>query len=584
VPSSLDLTLDLDPSFTYTASSAVDEISLHATIDETDNGMADGTEVTFLFQGLPSSVNFTLDAGAKHAALTMNDSVDLIFAKLESEDSRGIFGTDYRLIQAAANDIPAHWSVDWAGDDFVLEAKDASNNPAPMGTLAATISTSNDPTVNADKIHPFEISGPGGARIHYSSFLQTIDDRYYNATPGGGAATLAALNALYNNAQVLDSGEDHVVAVFSGGSLDFADLQFTGFQKVAYQPDSDGGHFELDAPSPGLHPLFAGIMLDSDLLALQIDNIPDRAVLDIDLAAHDIHFFTTDDVSATAGNIDFYWGPAGMAQNDQTALRAVMQDTPNDVHIFWNFGFPSGSANFVASNEFTVLFLHQDGSDRFVAGARLQELQAGYNVAFDPHFSVGTFAYVPTSLDLILLTATAGIDNDVNFDGDGNPIIAANGSKPGVDGFFSLYSLTGSPDALMEPGSDTNFDPVGPAPEATEYVPKLSILMKDFREFSLELSVGVHIFGFSGFLDPFIDLDIDVDFDNFVVDFWAGHIDLFIDADPLGEFGYFNAADYRNNTPIHLVPIGTIDFDNLFSEVYTFVGFHHFGDHIDPLA
>src|SRR5262249_39131425 len=156
-----------------------------------------------------------------------------------------------------------------------------------------TISTSNDPGANAAKIQPFKDSGPGGARIHYSDFLATIDSRYYNAAGGGGAATLAALQALYNNAQVLNPGEDHAVARFAGGSLDFADLQFTGFQKIQYQPNDHGGHYEFAAPTPGLHPFVAGTNLDDDFLVAQIDNIPDHATLDIDLNAHDIHFFTT---------------------------------------------------------------------------------------------------------------------------------------------------------------------------------------------------------------------------------------------------------------------------------------------------
>jgi len=152
----------------------------------------------------------------------------------------------------------------------------------------------------------------------------------------------------------------------------------------------------------------------------------------------------------------------------------------------------------VASQEFTVLFLYQDGSTRITAGARLKELQAGYNVKFDPHFDSSTSLDVPTGLDLVLLDAKAGFDNSVNFDSGGNPIIGADNSKPGVDGFFSLYQMTSHPDSLT---------PAGPAPAASEYTPTISFLMGGFKEFSLDLQAGIHIFGLTtGFLDPFVSV------------------------------------------------------------------------------
>ena len=81
----------------------------------------------------------------------------------------------------------------------------------------------------------------------------------------------------------------------------------------------------------------------------------------------------------------------------------------------------------------------------------------GYEVGVDVYFDVDWFGPVPTELALNILTAKAGIDNDVN---DSN--ISANPSKPGVDGFFGLYGMTGSPGAL---------DPAGPAPGGSEYTP-----------------------------------------------------------------------------------------------------------------
>src|SRR5260370_20397628 len=156
------------------------------------------------------------------------------------------------------DNIPAMWDAKWSGGQFVLEAS------APMGKVAATVSTSDDPTTNAGKIMPFQVSGgsggQGGARINYSPYLQAIDNRYFSLGTGA-PVTLAQIQNLYNNAQVLLPGEDHAVATILGGSLDFADGQFTGFQKIAVQPNSNGGHFEFDAPTPRLHPFLAGASL-----------------------------------------------------------------------------------------------------------------------------------------------------------------------------------------------------------------------------------------------------------------------------------------------------------------------------------
>jgi hypothetical protein len=568
IPGSFDFHTDTSNSFVYTASAPIASVSLNGFID---NGLGDHVNTTFLATGLPKNVDFEL-TGSKQATLTMNDSISHIFFDY-SDDTGGLFLLpDYHLVTASMDNIPAHWSADWSGGGLVVEAKDASDNPAPMGVVTATISTSDDPMVNAMKIMPFEMSGPGGARINYSPYLQTIDSRYFgDGAPDGGAATLAALDALYNHAQVLTAGEDHAVARINGGSLDFFDAQFTGFQKIALQPNSNGGHFEFDAPTPGPHPFLAGAGFDANFLVGHIDNIPDSSTLDIDLAAQDIHFHS----SASMGTIDVYYGPAGMAQDSDTAFRAVMQDTPTDVHIFWNFGFPSGSANFVASNQFTMLFLSQNGSNRITAAARLQELQAGYNIAFDPHFSVGTTYGIPTSLDLVLLDATAGIDNDVNFDGGGNPIIAANPSKPGVDGFFSLYRMKST-------NADDVLTPAGPAAGPNEYVPELTFQMKDFREFSFHLSAGVHLF--PAFLDPFIDTHGGPTIvGQFNLDLWAGKVDITTSLFGF-DFGFLNAADWTDNTPIHIIPLGSPTFNVLHDAVFTFVGFNDHSSFFDPLA
>jgi hypothetical protein len=528
---------------------------------------------------LSGAVDGDDDGAVAGLELKMNGNISSINLVLSSENA--ILGTPYQLAQVNIVTVPAHTLAAWGGKRILVEGRDAGGSPLALGSVSALLSTDNDAADIATKLQPFT-AGEGGARINYSPFLQTIDTRFNDA---GSPSITAELDQIYNQAQVLNTGEDHLVGHVVGGTLDIASFQFTGFQELLIDPEKDGGTYEFRKPVAGISPFFVGVGVENIFAMLQIDNIPDLMRLVTNIGNKDITFHVEDDVPPPAGSlshigdIDIYVGEGTTAGDDKLAARVIMKDVPDDVHIFWDFGFPSGSANFDASNEFGLRFLAQDGSHRIVGGMELEDLQAGYNVAFNPHFTVGFTAYVvPTSLNLILLTATAGIDNDVNFDGGGAPIIGANGSKPGVDGFFTLYNMKSSPESLTD--GDGN-DIGAPAPGANEYVPGFSFLMKDFREFSLTLDAGVELF--PAFLSPTIDLHggptLVGDFD---FDFWAPEVD--ITADVLIEFGFFNRADYRDNTPIHIIPLGGIDFDNLHDAVYTLVGFHNFGDHVDPFA
>jgi hypothetical protein len=504
-------------------------------------------------QGLPAVVKFTLDSNSG-ATLAMSDAITQLMFSATSDNT--ILGTGkYKLAQADLNNIPANWSVNWSGGQFVMQATDASNNPAPMGVVTATVSTSDTPSDNAAFLVPFQTAGPGGARVNYSPYLQTIDDRYFSLGTGA-PVTLAEIQNIYNNAQVLGAGEDHAVAKINGGSLAFFDGQFTGFQKIAYQPSSNGGHYEFDAPSPGLHPFLAGAGLDSNFLIGHIDNIPSSATLDINLAAHNIHFHS----SASAGNIDVYYGPQGMAQDSDTALRAVLQNTPTDVQINWDFGFPNGTASFVASNPFTLLFLAQDGSHRLVGGFRLQELDVNYGMDILPlNVTVNTTLLVPTSLTVGLFDAHAAID-------------VGNSGVP-VDGFFNLYSMKSSPDSL---------NPPGPAPGPSEYVPELTFMMRNFTEFTFNLSVGlsISILPVPGIITPSVNVSTSLTGD-FIFDVWQ---DSDINDTLFGAIGYVDAADYSDNTPIQLMPVNSIIIQNHGGLTFSFEGFSDLSDHFDPLA
>jgi hypothetical protein len=670
VPQSFDFSSDLMTSFHYDASDEIASITLIGVVDDTDDATENGTNVEFIFLGLPSEVRFGVTAGAiavingrldvdadggidgdddgevagftvldgrvdldrdgnvdgdddgtlhgvrvldgeldvdddggvdgdddralAGATLLMNDSIDLISLHLDSDND--IFGSGFRLIEASVTEdvgagnpaLPAQWFVNWAGGGFLLEAKDAFGNPQPMGVLAGRISTSNDPVQNDMKLEPFTLNGPiapgsdpildgsDGSRVNYSPFLQEIDKRYYDAS--GAPSVFDRLRDLYAGSEELDAGEDHAIVRLAGsGSLDFASFQFTGFQRISWVPDTNGGQFIFRAPSPGLHPLFGGFEQGGVFTTLQIENIPDEIVVDIDKTGA-ILYDAMDDVDPSAGQIDVYRGPLPVASDTADAIRVIMNDTPAFVHLTWNFGFPSGGVNFDASNEFEILFLAQDGANRITAGLQMEDLQLGYNVEFftfnvAEEFEFGicpVCATLPTAWDLV--RATAGIDNDAD-----GPGIGANFGKPGVDGFFALYKRI-APSPLV---------PAGPAAGAQEYVPLVTALMKDFRELSVSAGITLDPFSPNLFFPISIDVPPPTLHGDFVIDFWSSaNTDAtfginFLDIVDI-TVGFRNVPDYTDNTPIHLVPLDGIIITNVESFVYTLTGFHNFGSHVDP--
>jgi hypothetical protein len=613
VPAHWQLSTNLATAFSYStpfSTSGIDAIVLAATVDDTNDGSQNGTEVSFMLTGLPSELSFTMTPGSG-ATLVMDGALDRIDLTLSSDNE--IFGSDFQLFDATVENIPGRLTLNWGGDDFLFETTDPSGNPAPLGRVTAEVSTSNDPTVNAGKVQPYTLDGPidtgailsgtaGGSRINYSPFLQEIDRRYYNSS--GAPSIFSRLRDIYAGSEQLDPGEDHIIARLDGSAIDYARLQLTGFQKILTDPDGDGGSFELRAPTPGTHPLFVGFEMPGSLLGeyttLQIQDVPDSIVADLDL---DDHF--TYDADASAGEIDLYSGPLPKAADNQDALRAVLKNTPRFVHLNWNFDLgleDTDILTFDASNEFELLYLFQDSglNKRFVGGLRMEDLQVGYDIdlfSFDVAdrwkfcvsdvIDIGPLPDVcspsiPVAWDIV--RATAGIDNDA-----GNHNIGANFGKPGVDGFIAIY------DRISDPGSLIN--PSGPAPGSREYVPLVTGMMKDFRELSLSAAVTLDPF------DPDLVFPFGLDFDatlrgDFMLDFWSSEdinetfgIEVELDFGELGsveiidlEVGIRNRPDYRDNTPIHLFPFEEIDFENLGSAVYTFHGFHGYGDHFDPYS
>lgn len=695
VPASFDLFTDLATELVYTASSGIDSVDLTGTIDDTNDTVANGTDVTLAIDQLPSQVAFNLagrvtpvaggaldvngagvsntddavmagvrvidglldlngdgavngsdngffvgvpviaggldvneqggvtgadNGGVAGATLKMNGGIDSISLDLSSDNK--IVKTDYRLVEASLDDVPAQWAVNWGGGRFLLESKNAAGDPSPLGQVSALVSTSNDATENANRLQPFTLDGPtlagpvldaaagasGGCRVNYSQYLQEIDKRYYNAAAASDATDPSAVferhEDLYCESEQLDPNEDHAIArmgtVAGKKAVDYGSFQFTGFQKVSFVPDADGGHFTLRAPTAGLHPLFAGFEDDDKFTTLQVGNIPDNVEVEIDKSKQ-VTYDATDDTNASFVEIDVYSGPLPMASDGDPATRVVVKPVGTDptpttsyIHTGWNFTPTSGGAFLDNEQELEVLLLTQDGSKRITAGLALEDLLAGYAIdlfSFDvkdsiciiPNLWGGCEVEIPTAWELF--EAKAGITNDA--DGFTPASLATltpetltpDPAKPDLAGFLAIYNREAAPAALVGPDL---------APGGAEFVPLVTLEEEGFRGASASLSVN---------LDP-LDADIlvfsiDVDFDitgKLIFDFWSPENIDFTDDDAIPfipEVGFVDLPSYTNNSPFHVIPgvespIANADFDNVRAWVYTFNGWHGFGVHFDP--
>lgn len=566
IPATFSMTTEFNPLISYTGSSGISSILLDGYVDNSaGNGTADKTHVVISATSLPSE--FALDINpATGATLDMNAAITQVSLELSSDV--GILGSPYQLIQGGLNNIPAKWNINWESGGFLVESKDAADNPSPMGSVTGLISTSKDGPTNDAKIAPLTLDGPNlagvitggdsGCRVDYSEFLQEIDRRYYDV---GASSVKSRLDELYCGSEQLDPGEDHAVALMVGGSLDFASLKFTGFQKIQYAPDANGGHYELKVPTPGLHPFFVGVGLDSNFATLQLENIPDSMVLDIDTAAGLITYDAADDVDPSVGEIDVYYGPLPLANDGSTAVRAILRQTPSFVHIKWDLGFPNGDAWFDASNEFELLFLAQSGSKRVTGGMAMEDLHLHYGIEGPGYTPCDEVAGVDTCYGL--LRATAGIDNDAD---EFASTLAINDSKADLAAFIAVYDLIGGPAALTGSCLGTCPGPVG-----NEYVPLVTAATKDFRGVILVFEIQ---------FDPLLPTSdfwpIDFEYNptgpegQVVVDVWDQGFSV-----EFAGFEYTNDPDYIDNNPWHIIPITTL----------TTAGLHTFSDHdFDPFG
>lgn len=590
------------------------DIDASGAVDGNDDGILVGVAVIDggLDMNRDGVVNGDDDGKLAGAMLRMSAAVPEISFSLTSTNN--ILGIPLQLIEFSILDIPAHWDINWGGGRFLVESRDLSDNPAAMGSIKAQVSTASSQAAIDAKVLPFTEDGDqlggavlgapgdsGGCRINYSPFTQEIDRRFYAA---GADSVLPRLRNLYCDSKQFDPGEDHVLVRLGGPALiDYGSLQISGFQHISWTPDSKGGQFILRAPTAGLHPLFGGFETGGLFATLEVGNIPDEVVIDIDTSEH-VHYDSNDDVDGSILYIDAYVGPLPTAGEGDTAARAILNfpeaivNTSDSVHLDWGFGYPSGGVQFRSSEKFDLLFLGQDGGNKITAGLELEDLHVGYFIDFpslngSDYFCLGVpdptdgciGLNVPTAISIV--EATAGIDNDPD-----DPMIKANPSKPGVSGFFTLYEHPVPPIGLSGACDPTPC----PGPDGAEYLPLLSFLMKDFRLFSLTASIEVdpfpENFGFCIIFPVCVDLEIHPAFDGDIVfDIWSNvDTDFTIDTtDALwGDLGFVNRPDYSENSPIHIMPglddLSNVQFAADHDATITFVGFHDFGDHVDPFG
>ena len=135
----LDLSTDLATDLDYMASDNIDSILLDAVIDTTDNNNSnDEVHVVFEAAQLPSSVDYEL-IPATGATLVMNAPMGLL--SVSASSNVDVFGSGFRLIEAALEDIPEQWEFNWAGHLLV------ETNPSALGQMSARVSMSNNDDV-----------------------------------------------------------------------------------------------------------------------------------------------------------------------------------------------------------------------------------------------------------------------------------------------------------------------------------------------------------------------------------------------------------------------------------------------------
>jgi hypothetical protein len=581
-----------------------------------------------------------LNLTVKNGKVDLNGDGKTTFADTGIYTTVGMLGTCYRRASFSVDDVPARLALGISGDRAVVETRNVLGNLQPASTLDIQLAgvgvpdnikrepfTANGP-VNAGPI----LDGSDGSRIQYSPFLQEIDRRYFQMS--NAASVFERLREVYAGSDELAPGQDGFI-MRQGALTEYYGARFTGFTHASVVRTDTGAEVTLRAPTPGLHPFFVGLQNGAQYTTLSIANVPDEIVAAIDIAGSigktvvpkEITIDATDDLDASLGAIDLYIGPyqpgVGLfAKDSDQATRLVVNFDPafvgtEYIHAGWGFGPLAGGIFFDSSERIEGLFLTQAAGKRTIVGAAMQDIHVGYDVDILSLKGSDKIFGVPTAFELLKLTL--GMDNFA--DGLTADNIADNGEIEGVNdparnisGFFAQYKAIGKP-AKLSGGAAV------PQPSSVEFVPQFSLLARDLTEVSGSVTLefdplpdikGVNLLKLRrtikqvlnlikdaaspSIFEALFDVEPALTFDgDFVFDVWSHKkVNAVFDVLPGKklefEIGFRNAPDYVDNTPIHILPgLGSLadaflnaDFNRIEDLVFTFDGWHGFGDHFDP--
>jgi hypothetical protein len=538
VPQSFDLNTNMRTELHYNASAGIAAIDLNGDVDNSGPDTSDKTTIDFDADVLPATVDFVLTPESG-ATLTMSAPIELLSLDLSSASS--IFGSDYKHIAGSIEDIPDDWTALWG----ISPNPHASlNTSAPLGPVSLVLSK--DVKANTpSKYAPFTVAG--GA-VAYTPFAREIDRRYFRQGAGDDdvreTAFMSRLDGLYGSTSQLDSGEDHVIIredskfiSVRGTGFQCLSAQFGpgSFQCVADTVNAGEANASLLLPVAGVHPLYVAIEESTDkFLTVQVPDVPDSTSVVAGLSRLNLDF------SAGAGDVLVYKGPLPGVGDFQDALKIQLINTPSFIHADWALGFPGG-INVDTSGVLEVRLLTQNGSDRTVVDFAVGDVNAQWGI------NTAEFEFFACKEDLPVPPFAAECGTWFTI----VEAFATFTATPAIEGFVANYQTKNGPSDL----SGTS-----PAKNASEYVPRLHLLVDNLASISGSASIDVCAVPLPlpipclapGVPVPHIGIGVSGDF-NF--DFWD------LGGGPANILG---DPDYVSNDPWDLYPFAHSQDDHLF--------------------
>ncbi len=597
LPTSMDLTITPQESFTYTASSEILLVTVDATI---------GTTIAHIeIEGIPTTADGNWEIAKQgHFELNLGDRLDRIWTTMD--DHTGIANSNLLHVEALVLDAPESVRASWNlnNKSAVLNFLDGNYNEG-LGEFRF-LATDGEQTPTENYINDLGVAL--SCMTEYSPYTETIDDRYWpNTVPG-------RLDALYCRQPVLDTGADDY-AVSREGNMSVNQPNVTAIRVrevglINFKLSRNDGFILLEFSRNlvlNRQLYFISDDYDADKMTVgEVSRLPDGEPLNRARAEWDVQGnYYAYQLSETIDYIDAYMGPHNTQSESTTYTKLLLADVPASVEIDYSFGSTDGFFDFIASSAWEAGILYQKSSGkRYVGYLQLQSLHFDYSFALpgteDCTFGMDyEFCYRVFRLDTTL---------------DAYPIDA--------DGILGIYDHKGSPDSLI---------PAGPAPSGGEYIPEWAFILKDFDIIDIhvlwDVGAGINIDiccppDVSIAVNVFPHVSIETDFKVVVDYFWNDQVKL---SGGLNNFPFpllplpcvltdFSASltintieDYRDQNPIHLWPLHLGDSPVTFgaslhvTDGPTFEhpcrdwtvaldltmnvpGFHRFHDHLTPFS